>query len=356
MDRKILPVILSGGAGSRLWPLSRQARPKQFLPLVSEATLLQETVRRVSGGDFLPPVFMGGSAHAVLMAEQMAEINADIGALLIEPVGRNTAPCAAIAALHAQDMAENPLVLLLPADHHISDTKAFRTAITQASMAAHTGHLVTFGIAPDRPETGYGYIQRGNPIDDYVCTVVAFKEKPGLETAKTYIKSGEYMWNAGIFLYDPEVFLCEMGVHAPDILKAARASYDQADRVGKTCHLEPESFKACPSTSIDYAVMETTDKAAVMPVSMGWTDIGSFAALHELIKGEDGNALEGDVVTHGVQNCHIKTDGLIVAAVGVEGLTIIVEEGRVLVLSNDAAQDVKQIVEALKAQDRQDRL
>lgn len=353
---KIIPVIMSGGAGSRLWPASRQAMPKQLLPLVTDQTMVQETAERLSGELFHPPVFICNAAHAETIRAQMAAIDMPIGAIIVEPVGRNTAPCAVVAALHAKLSDPKALILLAPADHHVTKPEAFRRSVAAAMTAAINGHLVTFGISPDGPETGYGYIQQGAAISPGAFEVEAFKEKPKRETAQAYLDQGGYYWNAGIFLFSPETLLSEMKYFHPDIVKHASLSYEKAAAASGTINLDEVSFTACPSQSIDYAVMEPTDKAAVVPADIGWNDIGSFTSLHALKKGENGNAFSGDVITHDTHNSLIETDGPLVTTVGMDGFAVIVKDGSVLVAKLDAAQDVKKIVEALKAENRTDKL
>mgnify|MGYP000005825719 CR=1 FL=1 len=355
----IMPVIMSGGAGSRLWPLSRQAVPKQLLPLVTDKTMVQETVLRftnsgMTAATFDDPVFICNARHADAIQEQMNALGQTCGGIIVEPMGRNTAPCAVVAAAHALSLGDDTLVLLVPADHHVRDPKAFRAAIDKAVPAARNGQLVTFGIAPDRPETGYGYIQRGEDTNSGVFSVRAFKEKPDAATAKDYIAAGDYAWNAGIFLFSPKAFLSEVEKFEPTIRRHAERAYKDGVWENGCLALDAEAFAECPGQSIDYAVMETTDKATVVPCDIGWSDIGSFASLHEVRGGE--NILSGDVLTDNVSNCLIQTDGPLVSAVGVEGLSIIVHEGQILVAALDAAQDVKKIVETLKKKGRVDRL
>jgi len=352
----ILPVIISGGAGSRLWPLSRKAQPKQLLPLLSDKTMIQETVARLSGDMFLPPVFICNASHAEAIEAQMADMGQDIGAIIVEPVGRNTAPCAVAAAMHGARLGEDTLVLLLPADHHVKKPEAFKRAIANAVNAARSGHLVTFGITPDHPETGYGYIESGTKIDDHAAKVTAFREKPDLATAKSYLASGNYAWNAGIFMFAPQTLLSEMQAHAPELYEGSSRSYDKAAVKGHVHHLDADIFSGLKGESIDYAVMEPTQRAAIVPADIGWTDIGSFMALYDELKDEDGMAVSGDVLTHNTTNSLIQTDGPLVAAIGVEGLSIIVEDGKVLVMPLDQAQDVKKIVVQLKDADRGDQL
>lgn len=353
---KIIPVILSGGAGSRLWPASRQAMPKQLLPLVTEQTMVQETAERLSGDLFHPPVFICNAAHAEPIRAQMAEINMPIGAIIVEPIGRNTAPCAVVAAIHSKVSDPEALILLAPADHHVTKPNAFRRSVAAAMTAAKNGCLVTFGISPDGPETGYGYIQQGELIAPGAFEVEAFKEKPDRETAQNYLDQGGYFWNAGIFLFSPETLLSEMEKFHPDIVSQASMAYENASLKSGEIDLETDSFAACPSESIDYAVMEPTDKAAVVPADIGWNDIGSFTSLHGLKKGENGNAVKGDVIAYDTQNSLIETDGPLVTTVGVDGLAVIVKDGSILVAKLDAAQDVKKIVETLKSEKRTDKL
>ncbi|MGB0907621.1 MAG: mannose-1-phosphate guanylyltransferase/mannose-6-phosphate isomerase [Maricaulaceae bacterium] len=344
----ILPVIMSGGAGSRLWPLSRIAMPKQLLPLVTDKTMVQETALRLSGSDFADPVFICNQTHAAPITQQMHEMKRDIGAIITEPAGRNTAPVAVIAALHAQSLGEDHLVLLAPADHHVTNPEAFREAVTAAIPAAMSGKLVTFGITPNYPETGYGYIQQGNSIGNDVYDVKAFREKPDAATAQAYVDSGEYAWNAGIFLYKPSGLLAEIETFEPDILRYASEALRLARREGLLVHLDKETFSNCPSQSIDYAIMEKTSHAAIVPCDIGWNDIGSFSALHELCKdGNDMATVEG-VISVNSQNCLVKTNGPRVSLVGVEGLAVIVQDDEVLVCSLEAAQKVKTVVETLK--------
>ena len=353
---QIIPVIMSGGAGSRLWPLSRRAMPKQLLPLVTPRTMIQETAVRFEGPEYGPPVFICNALHAAEIRSQMAEIDHEVGAILVEPVGRNTAPCAVVAACHVQSVDPEALVLLVPADHHVRLPEAFRKGVDTAVLAAKGGRLVTFGITPDRAETGYGYIQSGGSIGGGVLNVAAFKEKPDAETALGYFESGHYLWNAGIFLFSPAAFLAEIKSFAPDIRKQAEQAFVLANQVAGDLMLDRNAFAKCPSESIDYAVMEKTEKAAVVPFDIGWSDIGSFASLHEVTRAPDGNRISGDVVVVDVSNSIIQTDGPLVSAVGVKDIAIIVHDGQILVAHLDAAQDVKKIVDELKAKGRTDRL
>lgn len=353
---KIIPVIMSGGAGSRLWPASRQAEPKQFLPLVTDKTMLQETVARFDPDLFHPPVFICNSAHAALIEKQMFEIGRDIGAIILEPMGRNTAAVAVVAALHAQTTDEDALFLLAPADHHIEKTDAFRRNVAAAIPVAQTGHLVTFGMTPDYAATGFGYIKKGEAIRPGAFHVDKFVEKPAQALAQTYLDSGEYYWNSGIFLFNAQTLLEEMDRYAPDVLIPSAQAYKEASRKGDVISLSPDIFAKAASQPVDKAVMEKTDVAAVLPCELGWHDIGSFKALHELKSDETGVSSKGDVWIEDTRQALIETDGPVVAVVGLENVAVIVKEGRVLVLNMDKAQDVKSIVTQLKNKERDDAL
>lgn len=344
----IIPVIMSGGAGSRLWPLSKQAMPKQLLPLVGTDTMVQQTAARVSGEGFAPPVFICNAAHAAPIAAQMASKAYPLGGIITEPVGRNTAPVAVVAALHAQATDTDALVLLLPADHHVTKPDAFRAAVALAEPAARAGRLVTFGITPDAPETGYGYIEQAAELFGGCFSVKAFREKPDAATAQGYIDSGRFVWNAGIFLFSPAAFLAEIAKFAPDILSAATSAYESVDRDGHVLNLDADLFAACPPESIDYAVMEKTTVAAVVPCDIGWNDIGSFAALHDVNKDADGMAIPEDCLHTASTNCLVQSDGPRVALVGVDNIGVIVKDGIVMVVSLDHAQSVKDIVTHIK--------
>ncbi len=354
---RIYPVIMSGGAGSRLWPLSRNARPKQLLPLVTDKTMAQETVLRFSDDLFADPVFVCNEKHVDAITAQMADMSRSVDAIIVEPMGRNTAPCAVVAAAHVKARDPNALVLLVPADHHVTKVDAFVAAVRRAVPAANNGKLVTFGIAPDRPETGYGYIERAGEIHPGVFDVKAFKEKPDAQTANTYVESGRFSWNAGLFLFAPETLLEEGAVHAGDITDKACLAYSHARQDGTVMSLDAGHFSECPSDSIDYAIMEPTDKAAVVPCDIGWNDIGSYASLlGSKNQNADGNSVSGDVLLSEVSSSLIHSDGPTVAVVGLSNIAVIVSDGKVLVADLDASQDVKKIVNQLKASDRQDDL
>jgi len=357
---RIHPVILSGGSGTRLWPLSRAALPKQLLPLVSERTMLQETVLRLSGiADVTPPTLVCNHEHRFMVAEQMRAIDVAPEAIFLEPVGRNTAPAAAVAALALIAQDAEALMLLLPADHLIADVAAFERAVAQAADAAQAGQLVTFGIVPQAPETGYGYIQRGTASShwDGVFAVERFVEKPSREIAQGYLQSGDYFWNSGMFLFKAETFINELRAYRPDILAASQAALDNSQRDLDFVRLDTQAFTACPSESIDYAVMERTRNAVVVPADIGWSDIGSWSALWEVgAKDHAGNVMRGDVYCDGASNNLIRAESRMVAVIGVSDLVIVETSDAIMVAHKDRVQDVKKVVEHLKQHNRTEHL
>ncbi len=342
----IQPVILCGGAGQRLWPLSRPERPKPLLPLVGERTMLQLTADRVSDRTrYAAPIIVCGSAHAQQVKDQLVETGSAPGTMIVEPVGRNTAPAIALAAA---SVAPETVLLVMPSDHLVERAEPFRRAVDLALPAALDGRIVTFGIEPTRPETGYGYIRIGEKLCDGVHAVAGFVEKPDVERAEAYLAEGGYSWNAGIFLFRADACLAALERHAPPILEAARKSLQRAQRDGIHIRPDPEAFAAAPSLSIDYAVIEKTDRAAVTPIDMGWSDIGSWDAVYDFgDKDAEGNALSGDVLALGAEGSLIHSDGPTVAAIGVKDLLILVSEGSVLVLPRGESQKVKEIADLL---------
>ncbi|HXV20239.1 MAG TPA: mannose-1-phosphate guanylyltransferase/mannose-6-phosphate isomerase [Desulfuromonadales bacterium] len=355
----IVPVILSGGAGTRLWPLSRELYPKQLLPLVGAQTMLQETVTRLRGLAGLgAPLVVCNESHRFLVAEQLRAIGVNPAAIVLEPVGRNTAPAVAVAALLAGAGGEDPILLVLPADHVITDSAALRAAVQAGVALAEEGRLLTFGIVPDKPETGNGYIRAGEPLGPAKAyTVAEFKEKPDLQTAEGYLASGNYYWNSGMFLFRASTFLAELERFAPQMLTACRKAVAGAARDLDFTRLDGEAFAACPGNSIDYAVMEKTAAAAVIPLAAGWSDVGSWSALWEVgARDADGNVVKGDVLTKDVRNCYLHASTRMVAAVGVEDHVIVETGDAVLVASRDRVQDVKAIVEQLKLRKRDEAL
>ncbi len=352
----VFPVLLSGGSGTRLWPASRSLYPKQLLPLVGERTLLQDTALRVSGDGFAAPTVICNDAHRFIVAEQLHAAGLPPRRTILEPVGRNTAPAAALAALDLAATDPDALMLLLPSDHRIADRAAFHVAIETAAAAARAGHLVTFGIRPERPETGYGYIRQGaGPLDglDGAFPVDAFVEKPDRARAESYLESGDHAWNSGIFLLPVTPFLEELGRLRPDILAACRAALDGSRVDLDFLRLDEAAFAACPAESIDYAVMEHTHAAAVVPVEMGWSDVGSWNTLWEVSdKDADGNALKGDVIARDVADSYVATDGPLVAVLGVRDLVVVVDDDSVLITPRDRSQAVKDIVAELRQRER----
>jgi len=333
---KIVPVILSGGAGSRLWPSSRKAAPKQMLPLVTEKSMILETALRFDSDMYHAPYFICSADHEVIIRQQMQDAGVEIGGFLIEPVARNTAAPAVVAALHALSLEDDALVLVVPADHHIEMPEAFRRAVAACAPVAAHGHLMTFGISPQYAATGFGYIRKGEAMSPGTFIVDNFVEKPPKDIAEAYLASGDYFWNSGIFLFHAQTLLDEMDLYCPEASGPARAAYEMADQTGDVWSLNFELFQECKSIPVDKAVMEKTEKAGVIACELGWHDIGS-----------------GNIRLSQTQNCIIETDGPLVAAVGVENLAIIVKDGAVLVLNLDKSQDVKEIVAQLKLEDGQ---
>ncbi|MBD3825340.1 MULTISPECIES: mannose-1-phosphate guanylyltransferase/mannose-6-phosphate isomerase [Stenotrophomonas] len=346
----ILPVILSGGSGTRLWPLSREAYPKQFLPLVGDVTMLQATWNRVAAIAGRAPIVVANQEHRFMAAEQLRECSVVPQALILEPIGRNTAPAIAIAALQALAGGEDALLLVLPSDHVVRNDAAFHAAVKQAAVAADAGKLVTFGIVPTAPETGYGYIKAH--AGEGVRGVDRFVEKPNLETAQQYVSSGEYYWNSGMFLFKASRYLQELEALQPAMLAACRAALDKASRDSDFIRLDAEAFAASPNDSIDYAVMEKTADAAVVPLDAGWNDVGSWSALWDVSdKDADGNACHGDVIALDCRNSYAYGTRLI-AMVGLEDVVVVETDDAVFVGHKDRVQDVKEIVGQIKRDGR----
>jgi len=349
------PVILSGGSGSRLWPMSRRLLPKQFLPLVSERTLLQDTVLRLQGVDgSRAPIVVSNDEHRFLVAEQMREIGVRPEVQILEPVGRNTAPAIAVAALYARVCDPESCLLVLPSDHLIGNVPAFRDTITAALPLASDGSLVTFGITPRSPATGYGYIERGEVMaDKRAFRVSRFVEKPDLETARTYLSSGGFFWNSGMFAFRPERFLEELEFLQPDILTAATAAWKASARDFDFLRLDSAAFAACASESIDYAVMERTAKAVMVEADIGWSDVGSWMSLWETgEKDAAGNVVRGDVDLHHSNNCYVRAEDRLVSVLGAQNLLIVETDDAVLVADKSRAQEVKEVVERLDREAR----
>ena len=350
---KLQPVILSGGSGTRLWPLSRELYPKQLLCLVGEQTLLQQAVARLDGlEDVSAPVFVCNEEHRFLVAEQLREMNVTPADIVLEPVGRNTAPALTLAALGATAGGEDPLLLVMPADHVIRDIAAFHKAVRQASKLAEQGRLVTFGIVPQSAETGYGYIRRRQGHE-----VAAFVEKPDAKTAAGYLQSGEYLWNSGMFLLRASVWLDELRQQQPKILDACEVALRGSRRDGDFRRIAKDAFVLCPNDSIDYAVMEKTRRAAVVPLDAGWSDIGAWSALWQVCSQDpSGNVVQGDVVAHDTRNALLIAQHRLLGTVGVESLIVVETPDAVLVAHKDRAQDVKEIVGRLRQLKRTEHL
>lgn len=344
------PVLLSGGSGTRLWPLSREAYPKQFLALAGRHTMLQDTWLRVAPLASQAPIVVANEEHRFLAGEQLRQVGVDGAAIVLEPVGRNTAPAIAAAALQAMAGGDDPLLLVLPSDHVVRDAAAFQAAVREASPAAESGALVTFGIVPESPETGFGYIQAGPGTG--VRQVLRFVEKPDAATAQGWLDAGGYYWNSGMFLFRASRYLEELGRFRPEMLEAVRAAFAGATRDGDFVRLDRDAFAAAPADSIDYAVMEKTGTAMVLPVDIGWNDVGSWSALWQ-VSAQDahGNAHNGEVIAIDSRNSYVWSRRM-VALVGVDDLVVVETDDAVLVARKDRVQQVKDVVARLKADDR----
>ena len=345
----LIPVILSGGAGTRLWPLSREMYPKQLLALTGKHTMLQDTVARLGGiPGALAPIVVCNDAHRFTVAEQIRALGVKPSAILLEPVGRNTAPAVALAALSAQRIDAHAVIIVAPADHVIRDARTFQKAAETAVGLAEHGKLVTFGIVAHAPETGYGYIQRGEgPGPAY--PVAKFVEKPPLDVATQFVASGDYFWNSGMFVFSAARFLAELGKFAPDILEASQAAMRAAQSDLDFVRIDPTEFGKCRSESIDYAVMERTSEAVVLPLDAGWSDVGSWSSLFDALPAdEEGNVLQGDVLVHDTHDCYVHSTSRLVAAVGMDDHIIVETKDAVLVAPKERVQDVKNLVAMIK--------
>jgi mannose-1-phosphate guanylyltransferase/mannose-1-phosphate guanylyltransferase/mannose-6-phosphate isomerase len=342
----ITPVILSGGSGTRLWPMSTPEKPKQLLALTADETMLQLTARRTAGEAFGAPIVVANARHADEIETQLRGIGADGWTLILEPVARNTAPAIALAALAA---GEDAALLVMPSDHVIADVAAFHAAVQAALPMVEQGWLVTFGIDPHAPETGYGWIHVGEGIAPRVHRVASFVEKPPRDRADAMLAAGDHVWNGGIFLFRADAFLGALSVHAPDMLHAAQQAMLKGSTDGSRVNPDAAAFAASPSESVDYAVMEKAERVAVVPVSMGWSDLGSWDALHELSACDDfGNACKGDVVALETENSLIHADGVRVALVGVTDLIVVANGTDILIMPRGRSQEVKKLIAAMK--------
>lgn len=351
----IVPIILSGGSGTRLWPASRESLPKQFWPLLSERSMIEETARRAMGEGFAAPIVVCNQEHRFLVAEHMRRAGANRARIVLEPVGRNSAPAITAAALLVADEAPDAVVWMMAADAAIRDLAALHAALAVAAAAARAGSIVTFGMRPTAPETGYGYIEAGAPL---ACTagayeVASFIEKPNAAKAASLAASGRHLWNSGMFVFTAATLLEEMERHCPEVLRAVRAAVSDCTQDLDFIRLAPEAFKSCPSISLDYAVAERTSRAAVVPADIGWSDVGSWGALWELgDKDASGNIAVGDVLLEGASNCYAHSDGILTAVVGLEDAVVVVTEDAVLAMHRERSQDVKKVVDRLKADGR----
>jgi mannose-1-phosphate guanylyltransferase/mannose-6-phosphate isomerase len=353
MAEQIFPVILSGGSGSRLWPLSRRSYPKQFLALSGPLTLFQATAERVRGAGFAPVTVVASDEHRFLAGEQLQARGLAPRRLIIEPVARNTAPAVAVALLDIAEAAPDGLALVLPSDHVIGKAKAFQAAIAAAARQAARGHLMTFGIAPTRPDTGYGYIEQGAALDGSASVIQRFTEKPDRATAEGFLASGRYLWNSGMFLLPVRQTLAAFERHAPAVLAAARQARERAARDLDFLRLDQAALAAAPALSFDVAIMEKVSDAGVVPCEIGWSDIGAWDALWQLgQRDEDGNVLVGAAVAEGARNCYLRSESRLVTALGVEDLIVVETDTAVLVAPVAQAQRVKELVERLQREGR----
>ena len=354
-DNRIVPVILSGGSGTRLWPVSRESFPKQLWPLVSKRTMMQETALRAASVDFAAPVVVCNNEHRFLIAEQLRAVGVADARILVEPVGRNSAPAMAAAALLVAEENPDAVLWMMAADAAIDDDAALQVALQSAATAARAGFIVTFGMKPTAPEVGYGYIEIGAALADAkgVHAVARFVEKPDSATAACLVAGGRHLWNSGMFVFTARTLLEEIERHAPEVLSMVREAVLQRKTDLDFIRLGVEAFTACPSISLDYAVAERTSRAAVVPADLGWSDVGSWSALWELGSKDDaGNVAVGDVVLEGATNCYVRSDGMLAAVIGLTDVVVVVTEDAVLAMNRSQAQDVKMIVERLKAAGR----
>jgi len=356
MFSKIFPVVLCGGSGSRLWPLSRSGMPKQFLSLAGEKSLFVQALERVGGRyGFSAPIIIANNEHRFLLAKQAEDADLPLGRIILEPMGRNTAPAVIIAALEAVAKAPDAKILVLSADHLIKDVPAFHDAVERAAAAADAGYLTCFGIHPTAAETGYGYIKPGAGLDGAkgAHKINSFKEKPDAATAQAYLASREYLWNSGMFMFSAAQVLAEAEKHEPEMVAACRTAFAGLEEDLQFHRLPADKFAAVPENSVDYAIMEKTDKAAVVPCSIGWSDLGSFSALHGVGEADArGNVTEGDVMLLNASDCFVHAEGKLVAATDISNLVIVATDDAIMVAPKDKDQNVKQIVEALKKDGR----
>ncbi len=350
-DQRVIPVILSGGSGSRLWPISRESFPKQLFPLISDRTMIQETALRACGPGFAPPFIVCNNEHRFLIAEQLLNAEVEGARIVLEPVGRNSAPAIAAAALLAAEQAPDAVLWMMPADHAITDQAALHRLLDLAVAAARQGRIVTFGMRPSAAETGYGYIEVGDPLPGLpgIHALARFVEKPDAPTAAKLVASGRHLWNSGMFVFTARTMIEELEAHAPEVLASVRRAVAERTQDLDFIRLAPEPFRACPNISLDYAVAERTTRAAVAPADLGWSDVGSWGALWEMgEKDAGGNVAQGDVLLESATDCYVRSDGVLTAVVGLADAVVVVTKDAVLAMHRDHAQDVKRVVERLK--------
>jgi mannose-1-phosphate guanylyltransferase/mannose-6-phosphate isomerase len=350
-DQRVIPVILSGGSGSRLWPVSRESFPKQLWPLISDRSMIQETARRAHGADFAPPIVVCNQEHRFLIAEQLRAAGIEGARIVLEPVGRNSAPAIAAGALLVAESDPDAVLWMMPADHAIPDAEALRRLLGLAVAAARQGRIVTFGMKPAAAETGYGYIEVGDALPDLpgIHALTRFVEKPDASTAVTLVASGRHLWNSGMFVFTARTLLEELEGYAPEVLTAVRRAVAERTQDLDFIRLAPEPFAAGPNISLDYAVAEKTTRAAVAPADLGWSDVGSWGALWDLgEKDQGGNVALGDVLLEAAENCYVRSDGVLTAVVGLADAVVVVTKDAVLAMHRDHAQDVKTVVDRLK--------
>lgn len=351
----IQPIIIAGGVGSRLWPLSREQFPKQFLSLFNDESLLVNTAKRLNSLKHSPPIVVCNNEHRFLVAEQARAASINVGGIILEPEGKNTAPAVTLASLYASslDTSYDPILLVLAADHIIKDEEKFCQSVNKAISLAEAGYLVTFGIVPSHPETGYGYIQVGSALSPGCHKVAGFKEKPDIDTAVEYVANKKYLWNSGMFMFRASTFLEELKLHRPDIYKACLSSFSSLDHDLDFIRVDSDSFIQCPSESIDYAVMEQTNKAVVVALDAGWSDVGSWAALWDINdKDYNGNVSKGDVITHDTSNSYIYSESALVTTVGLNDIVVVQTKDAVLIADRTSVQYVKSIVDKIKCAGR----
>lgn len=347
----IVPIILCGGSGSRLWPQSRQAYPKQFLPLTSEKTMFQETLLRLNGFEHFNPLIICNKEHRFIVSEQLRQLDKEADAIVLEPLSRNTAPAIALAAQKALELHDDPVLLILAADHIIADLTQFNTAVERAASLAKGGSLMTFGITPTKPETGYGYICCGDSVNDHAFQIESFKEKPDHQTACEYLEKGCYYWNSGMFMFKASSFCSELQTHAPEIAASCKEAFDHGKNDSNFLHIDKTFFAACPDESVDNAVMEKTSSGAIIPLDAGWSDVGAWDALWETLdKNEHGNVIKGEVITFDTSGCYISSEKSLIATAGLKDLVIVESDDSILVTHKNSAQQVKDIVKTLDKQ------